>query len=99
MPVPRHPATSQPATPSEATPFSYWSIKPWFLTEGKLAAVLIIPFLLGFPIVQPNHHHHITLPHQFNANKIFWCHCTHHLADLVIEVEYRLQEGGSPRGQ
>ena len=37
------PTTSQLATPSEATPFSYWSIKPWFLTEGKLAAVLIIP--------------------------------------------------------
>ena len=32
---------------SEATPFSYWSIKPWFLTEGKLAAVLIIPFSWG----------------------------------------------------
>src|SRR3954470_10399613 len=47
------PATSRSATPSEATPFSYWSIKPWFLTEGKLAAVLFIPFLLGFPTVQP----------------------------------------------
>jgi hypothetical protein len=23
--------------------FSYWFDKPWFLTEGKLAAVLIIP--------------------------------------------------------
>ena len=32
-----HPANSQLATPSEATLFSYWSIKPWFLTEGKLA--------------------------------------------------------------
>ena len=41
------PATSQLATPSEATPFSYWSIKPWFLTEGKLAAVLIIPSSWG----------------------------------------------------
>src|SRR4051812_34487600 len=28
------------ATPSEATHFSYWSIKPWFLNRGKLAAVL-----------------------------------------------------------
>ena len=26
------PANSQLATPSEVTPFSYWSIKPWFLT-------------------------------------------------------------------
>ena len=41
------PANSQTATPSEATPFSYWSIKPWFLTEGKLAAVLIIPSSWG----------------------------------------------------
>ena len=41
------PTTSQLATPSEATPFSYWSIKPWFLTEGKLAAVLIIPSSWG----------------------------------------------------
>ena len=30
------PAKSQPATPSEVTCFSYWSIKPWFLTEGNL---------------------------------------------------------------
>ena len=41
------PTNSQTATPSEATPFSYWSIKPWFLTEGKLAAVLIIPSSWG----------------------------------------------------
>jgi hypothetical protein len=27
---------------------SYWTIKPWFLTEGKLAAVLITPSL-GVP--------------------------------------------------
>jgi hypothetical protein len=25
--------------------FSYWFDKPWFLTKGKLAAVLIIPSL------------------------------------------------------
>jgi hypothetical protein len=25
--------------------FSYWTDKPWFLTEGKLAAVLIKPSL------------------------------------------------------
>ena len=34
------------ATPSEATPFSSWFNKPWFHTEGKLAAV---------------HHHHLKL--------------------------------------
>jgi hypothetical protein len=27
--------------------FSYWFDKPWFLTEGKLAAVLIIPSSWG----------------------------------------------------
>ena len=43
------PAKSQPATPSEVTRFSYWSIKPWFLTEGKLAATLIKPSSWGFP--------------------------------------------------
>ena len=45
------PAKSQPATPSEVVSFSYWSIKPWFLTEGKLAAVLIIPSSWGSPTV------------------------------------------------
>jgi hypothetical protein len=29
--------------------FSYWSIKLWFHTEGKLATVLIIPSSWGFP--------------------------------------------------
>jgi hypothetical protein len=29
--------------------FSYWSIKLWCHTEGKLAAVLIIPSSWGFP--------------------------------------------------
>src|SRR3954465_14104549 len=48
------PCHCQLATPLEATAFSYWSIKPWFLIRGKLAAVLIIPSLLGFPIVQPS---------------------------------------------
>ena len=54
------PATSQLATPSEVTPFSYWSIKPWFLTEGKLAAVLIIPSSWGSPTVwsRRNDKHH-----------------------------------------
>jgi hypothetical protein len=29
--------------------FSYWSIKPWFLTEVKFTVVLIIPSSWGFP--------------------------------------------------
>jgi hypothetical protein len=28
-------------------PFSYWTDKPWFLTEGKFATVLIIPSSWG----------------------------------------------------
>ena len=31
----------------EATSFSYWFDKPWFHTEGKLAATLIIPSSWG----------------------------------------------------
>ena len=41
------PTTSQLAAPSEATLFSYWSIKPWFHTKGKLVTVLIIPSSWG----------------------------------------------------
>jgi hypothetical protein len=42
------PATGQPATPLEVTPFSYWSIKPLFRTEGKLAVVIITTSSWGF---------------------------------------------------
>jgi hypothetical protein len=34
--------------PSEVVSFSYWSIKLWFHTEGKLTIVLIIPSSWGF---------------------------------------------------
>src|SRR4051812_12516387 len=62
-------------------PFPYWSIKPWFLTEGKLAAVLITCFLLGFPTVQPTlSHSHINststrLSGAVAHIKIFWRRC------------------------
>jgi hypothetical protein len=36
--------------------FSYWLIKPWFHTEGKLTAVLIIPSSWGFPTGPVRHH-------------------------------------------
>jgi hypothetical protein len=29
--------------------FSYWTIKPWFLTEGKTCCYIHHTFLLGFP--------------------------------------------------
>jgi hypothetical protein len=54
------PATSQLATLSEVTPFSYWSIKPWFITGGKLV-VLITPSSWGFQTVSTT------------ATKIVWC--------------------------
>jgi hypothetical protein len=29
--------------------FSYWTIKPWFLTKGKTCCYIHHTFLLGFP--------------------------------------------------
>jgi hypothetical protein len=49
------PATSQLATPSEVMPFSYWSIKSWFLTEGKLATMFITPSSWGSPTASIKH--------------------------------------------
>jgi hypothetical protein len=37
--------------------FSYWFDKPWFLTEGKLAAVLIIPSSWGSQLYGHLHQH------------------------------------------
>jgi hypothetical protein len=42
--------------------FSYWSIKPWFHTEGKLAAVLIIPSSWGFPTGPLRHQDYFLAP-------------------------------------
>jgi hypothetical protein len=38
-------------------PFSYWFNKPWFLPEGKLAAVLIIPSSWGSQLDGHLHQH------------------------------------------
>jgi hypothetical protein len=35
--------------------FSYWSIKPWFQSEGKLTDALIIPSSWGFPTCHVRH--------------------------------------------
>jgi hypothetical protein len=48
--------------------FSYWIDKPWFLTEGKLASVLIIPSSWGSQLVGDLYQHR---PHQ----AIFWRRC------------------------
>jgi hypothetical protein len=37
--------------------FSYWFDKPWFLTEGKLAALLIIPSSWGSQLGGHLHQH------------------------------------------
>jgi hypothetical protein len=44
--------------PLEVGAFSYWFDKPWFHTEGRLAAVLIIPSSLGYQL--GGHLHAIT---------------------------------------
>jgi hypothetical protein len=45
--------------------FSYWSIKLWFLTEGKLTVVLIIPSSWGSQLV-------VRTTHQ---QALFWRRC------------------------
>jgi hypothetical protein len=37
--------------------FSYWTDKPWFLTEGKFATVLIIPSSWGSQLDGDLHQH------------------------------------------
>jgi hypothetical protein len=46
-----------------------WTDKPWFFTEGKLAAVLIKPFSWGSQLDGDLHYH--TLPQQ----RFFWRRC------------------------
>jgi hypothetical protein len=41
--------------------FSYWFDKPWFLTEGKLAVVLIIPSSWGSQLGGHLHQHRTTI--------------------------------------
>jgi hypothetical protein len=48
--------------------FSYWIDKTWFLTKGKLAAVLIIPSSWGSQQVGDLYQHR---PHQ----AVFWRRC------------------------
>jgi hypothetical protein len=51
--------------------FSYWFDKPWFLTEGKLAAVLIIPSSWGSQLGGHLHQH----PHRIQfAAAARWGH-------------------------
>src|SRR4051794_13335298 len=75
MPVVQRPTKSQPATPLEATPFSYWSIKPWFLTEGKLASVLVIPSSWGFPTKRSTPHYTLSSSPSSAHQDFFWRRC------------------------
>jgi hypothetical protein len=43
--------------------FSYWFDKPWFLTEGKLVAVLIIPSSWGSQLGGHLHQHRTAISH------------------------------------
>jgi hypothetical protein len=45
------PAKVSQQQPLEVISFSYWWIKSWFLSEGKLDDVLIVPFSWVFPTV------------------------------------------------
>jgi hypothetical protein len=49
------PAKVSHQQPSEVISFSYWSIKLWFHTKGKLATVLIIPSSWGFAMDPVRH--------------------------------------------
>jgi hypothetical protein len=42
--------------------FSYWSIKLWFSTKGKITAVLIIPSSWGFPTGPVRHQDYFLVP-------------------------------------
>jgi hypothetical protein len=48
--------------------FSYWFDKPRFLTEGRLATVLIIPSSWGSQLGASNWHHQ-------SSNQVFWRRC------------------------
>jgi hypothetical protein len=77
MPIVR-PANSQLATPSKVTHFSYLSIKPWFLTEEKLASVLIIPSSWSSPTVCNLPHHPLGVPPGANGllvKNYYFCVC------------------------
>lgn len=80
------PVTSQPATPSEVTPFFYWSIKPWFRTEGKLDVVLITPSSWGSPTgclrTTSTHHQHARL----NRNTRLWLYYARMLISLLLAM-------------
>jgi hypothetical protein len=65
MPV-VHPTTSQLAIPSEVTPFSYWSIKPWFLTEENL---LMCSSYLSLWVSQLQNLHNIKAQRQNGRSK------------------------------
>jgi hypothetical protein len=45
--------------------FSYWFDKPWFLSEGKLAAVLITPSLGVSQLVGHLHQHRTAINVQY----------------------------------
>jgi hypothetical protein len=57
----------------QASPSGVWLFsgfdKPWFLTEGKLAALLIIPFSWDSQLDGDLHHHHHT------KQRFFWHRC------------------------
>jgi hypothetical protein len=47
--------------------FSYWTIKPWFLIEGKFVALLIIPSSWGSQLDDDLHQHRAAISNNFLA--------------------------------
>jgi hypothetical protein len=65
--------------------FSYWSIKPWFHTEEKLTAVLIIPSSWGFPTGPVRHHHPTPLMRGRAESQCRWRGCSDRCSTSTIE--------------
>jgi hypothetical protein len=56
--------------------FSYWTDKPWFLTEGKFAAVLIIPSSWGSQLDGDLHQHRAATRTKFSTWSIAQVYAT-----------------------
>jgi hypothetical protein len=77
--------------------FSYWFDKPWFFTEGKLAAVLIIPSSWGSQLGDHLHQHRTAITEGCTGwCDILPCHrcCKTHQIHLN-KIPYHYQYGVS----
>jgi hypothetical protein len=69
-------------------PFSYWTDKPWFLTEGKFATVLIIPSFWGSQLDGDLHQHRAaSMFHVAAGEKL---HADKHLSGAIVRSVAKL---------